>query len=484
MEPTGTSPSHDVSAPFLGGEPPHWAARGLAALLLIVLGAGVTGSIVIKVPETVRATFVLVPVGGADPIRAPRNGSVTTVRVAEGQTVRQGDPAFVLRAGSVGAGRAELEGLERHVAGTRERQALEREKHESQSRADGAEERRLEDRLVYLARRAEQTGTKRPVQEERYRSRLRALEAEAATLVREIEFKKGHLRLAREIASRHQVGYDRGFLSWMEYVKPQIEAERVGTDLAQLERRLEAAQERRVQLQAERRAEEIEWTLAVQEIEREGTDARGALARLRHESAARQAAFREADRHLREETDRAAIRITALSRELVNTATNEQTVLAPCTGTVLRLGARAAGAVVREGELLAEVACADTRLLAELTLPRNGVSRLRPGLGVKVLYDAFPYQRHGVRHGTVRWVSPASVSTDGPATFRGHVEIADTAIRVDGESRPLMAGMTGKAEVVVGRRALITYAFEPLRQLRENLAGVPDASVRRRASER
>ena len=122
--------------------------------------------------------------------------------------------------------------------------------------------------------------------------------------------------------------------------------------------------------------------------------------------------------------------------------------------------------------------------LAELTLPRSGVSRLRPGLGAKVLYDAFPYQRHGVRHGTVQWVSPASVTTDGPATFRAHVEIADTAIRVDGEPRPLMAGMTGQAEVVVGRRALITYAFEPLRQLRENLAGVPDASMPPRPPER
>jgi hypothetical protein len=72
-------------------------------------------------------------------------------------------------------------------------------------------------------------------------------------------------------------------------------------------------------------------------------------------------------------------------------------------------------------------------------------------------------------------VSPASVVTDGSAVFRAHVAIADVAIRVDGESRPLKAGMTGRAQVVVGRRPLITYAFEPLRQLRENLASVPDA---------
>ena len=36
--------------------------------------------------------------------------------------------------------------------------------------------------------------------------------------------------------------------------------------------------------------------------------------------------------------------------------------------------------------------------------------------------------------------------------------------------------MTGNVEIVVGRRALIAYAFEPLRALRENFsAGEPAA---------
>lgn len=477
MTPTSLEPdpSRDAAEPFLGADPPHWIARGLSTLLLVVLGVAVVASIVVRVPETVRTTFVLVPVGGADPIRAPRNGAVAAVHVTEGGAVREGAPAFVLRSASVGTGRAELDGLERQVGGADERQQLEREKYESQARADAADARRLDDRLAHLERKAEQTRAKREAQEERYRSRLHTLDAEVATLRREIEFKQGHLGLARQIADRHQGGFDKGFLSWMEYVKPQIEAERVGTDLAQLERRREAAQEQRVQLTAERRAEEIELGLAIEEIARERAEARGALARLRHETAARQAAYRELGRQLREETDRAGIRITALRRELAHSVANEQTVLAPCSGTVVRLGARAPSAVVQEGDLLAEVACAGTGLHAELTLPRTGVSRIRPGLGAKLLYDAFPYQRHGVRHGTVQWVSPASVVTDGSAVFRAHVAIADVAIRVDGESRPLKAGMTGRAEVVVGRRPLITYAFEPLRQLRENLASVPDA---------
>ena len=456
--------------PYLAAAPAPWAARGLAVVLLVLAGVAFAVSVLVQVPETVRATFVLVPIGGADPIRAPRSGAVAAVRVAEGHVVRAGEPAFVIRAASVGASRAELGGLERRAADGGERASLERERHESQARADAAEERRLEARLEHLAQRAAQLAAKRPAEEERYQARLRALEAEIATLGRELEFKTSHLALSREIAARHQGGYEKGFLSWMEYVRPKIEAERVGTDLSGLERQREASLARRAQLMAERRNEELESVLAVAAVEADMRDTRSGLERLRAEMTGRLAAGRERDRSLREERDREALRIDALRRDLADSHGDEQVVSAPCTGTVLRLGARAAGAVVQEGELLAEVACAETPLHAELSLPRDGVGRLRAGLGAKLLYDAFPYQRHGARAGRVTWVSPSVVASAGAGSFRAHVAIADGALRIDGRTQPLLVGMTGNVEIVVGRRALIAYAFEPLRALRENLS--------------
>ena len=47
--------------------------------------------------------------------------------------------------------------------------------------------------------------------------------------------------------------------------------------------------------------------------------------------------------------------------------------------------------LVREGETL----------LAELKLPEAGVGKLKSHQCVKLKYDAFPYQRHGVRYGRV-----------------------------------------------------------------------------------
>ena len=75
-----------------------------------------------------------------------------------------------------------------------------------------------------------------------------------------------------------------------------------------------------------------------------------------------------------------------------------------------------------------------------------------------------------MRYGTVRWVSPASGSAGEAAAFRVFADLDESALRIQGESRPLAPGMGGRAAVIVGRRSLVSYALEPLRQLRESLA--------------
>ena len=158
-----------------------------------------------------------------------------------------------------------------------------------------------------------------------------------------------------------------------------------------------------------------------------------------------------------------------LDREL-GRDNNELAVDAPCTGTILALRVQAPGAVVHESDVLAEIACAGARLQAELRLPQQGLALVGPGQPVKLMYDAFPYQRYGVRYGTVRWVSPASSATADGAAFRVFAELDESAMQVRNESRPLAPGMGGRAAIIVGRRSLVSYVFEPIRRLREDLA--------------
>jgi hypothetical protein len=148
---------------------------------------------------------------------------------------------------------------------------------------------------------------------------------------------------------------------------------------------------------------------------------------------------------------------------------NRLVMTAPCAGTVVKLAVRGRGTLVQEGDYLAEIACLDERLQAELKLPQRGMALLRSGQGVTLFYDAFPFQRYGARAATIRWISP----TGDEGGFRAFADLEVQWVPVGAERRALARGMGGRARVMVSRRSLVSYAFEPIRRLRENLAASP-----------
>ena len=87
-EPRSLAP--DAAEPFLESDPPHWAARGLSVMVMVVFAAALIASIVITLPETISSPFVLLPGRGADPIRASRGGVLVAVRITEGRRSRRG----------------------------------------------------------------------------------------------------------------------------------------------------------------------------------------------------------------------------------------------------------------------------------------------------------------------------------------------------------------------------------------------------------
>jgi membrane fusion protein len=396
-------------SPFLNPDPPHWAARGLSYVLLLLFAGAVAVAILLRVPETVATPFVLQPQRGADPVKASRGGIVAAVHATEGQNLEKGAPLFVIRSVPLGERAADLRSFQAQVLGHDASLANIRREQESQQQADREEAERLQLRLAHLAR--------------------------------SIEFKKEEQTLLKQVVTRFETLHKEGLIGWTEYAEQQLEANKVQAEMEGLESDIKETQK--------------------------------SVQKLAHESAARLAKFQEQVRQLDADRDKARIRIDPLQSELLNSKTNELTMFAPCAGTVLRLRVNSPGAYVPEGDVLCELACGGERLQAELAVPQKGLGRLQPGQAVKLLYDAFPYQRYGVQYGTVRWVSPASLASDPEVAFRAFVDLDDATIRVDGQPRSLKAGMRGTARVVVSRVRLITYAFEPLRQLRENLAASP-----------
>src|SRR4030095_6560648 len=91
-----------IARTFLALAPPHWAARGLSYAIIATVLIAAIAAVVIRLPETVSADFVLVPARGTDPVKAIRQGIVNKVFVSEGQSVNQGDVIATLRSESAG----------------------------------------------------------------------------------------------------------------------------------------------------------------------------------------------------------------------------------------------------------------------------------------------------------------------------------------------------------------------------------------------
>jgi membrane fusion protein len=400
------SPAAGALPPFLDPAPPPWAARAFASILLALFGAAVAAMILVQVPETVSAAFVLAPARGNDPVRALHNGTVTRVNVEDAQAVEQGGVLFVLASEPVGDRAAERQTLDARIEGGPGRLANEEQRYANRQRADAQEQQRLEQRLANLQQLA--------------------------------VLKQQQLTLSKEIAARMRQSLETGVSSWMDASRPQLDVDRLAGEL--------------------------------QQIQVDIADAKHTLDRLTFEMASNRAAFEELRRAIGEEATGFKARKRVLDEDPARRNGSAVEVTAPCAGTIVKLHVKNTGAVVHEGDLLAEVVCVGERLQAELQLPERGMALVRVGQSVKLMYDAFPYERYGVHFGTLRWVSPASTAGPGSIAFRALAELDSTSVGVAGQRRPVLPGMTGRASVVIGRRSLASYAIEPLRQLRESLA--------------
>lgn len=93
--------SLDAESDMLPQDPPPWIVRFTAWLLLGFLFLALVAAIVVKLPETVHCSFVLVPATGADPIQAPHAGIISRISVNEGAVVKKGAELFVLRSDEI-----------------------------------------------------------------------------------------------------------------------------------------------------------------------------------------------------------------------------------------------------------------------------------------------------------------------------------------------------------------------------------------------
>jgi membrane fusion protein len=160
-----------------------------------------------------------------------------------------------------------------------------------------------------------------------------------------------------------------------------------------------------------------------------------------------------------------------------NEAKRTVVIRAPEDGVVTAVLA-GKGHSVSPGSALASLLPADAKLQAQLFAPSSAVGFVRPQLQVQLRYQAFPYQKFGHHAGQVLQVSRTPLQATELASlplpealkampsaeplYRITVVLDQQAVQAYGQAQPLAAGMRLDADVMLDRRRLIEWIFEPL----------------------
>jgi membrane fusion protein len=144
-------------------------------------------------------------------------------------------------------------------------------------------------------------------------------------------------------------------------------------------------------------------------------------------------------------------------------------IKAPTSGRVSTLQA-SIGQVADPRHMQLEIIPLDSPLQAQLFFPTRAFGFVRPGQQVRILYDAFPYQKFGTYRGSVTNVSQTILTGNdatGPITLKEpayRVTVAPERPDIDayGLKMPLQPGMLLKADVILEQRSLMRWLLDPV----------------------
>lgn len=389
----------------------------LALLTLFVLiTAALVGVFLFKGGYTRKAhiTGYLVPDRGVLRLVPPQAGQVARIHVAEGQAVRRGDVLFVLS-----IDRSTLDG---------DTQATVLQSLDARRRS-----------LQEAARRA---ALLRQEQANALDRQLVHMREELAQMDAESEVYRQQLALREQDLAQYESLKDENFVSPAHLRTKKAEVLEGRAKLQGLKLRRATYTRDIAAVEARRREQPLQAMASLGEIERE-------LASLDEASAE-------------------------------NEARRQVVIRAPEDGVVTAVLADR-GHSVAPGSALASLLPVDARLQAQLFAPSSAVGFVRPRQLVQLRYQAFPYQKFGHHAGRVLRVSrtplqaaelaglPLPESIKGAPSaeplYRITVALEQQSVQAYGQPQPLVAGMQLEADVMLDRRRLIEWIFEPLLSL-------------------
>lgn len=144
------------------------------------------------------------------------------------------------------------------------------------------------------------------------------------------------------------------------------------------------------------------------------------------------------------------------------------TLQAPLDAVVLEIAKLSKGSIVQGAETFFTLVPLNVSLEAEIQVDAVDVGYIKQGHPVNVKIDAFPYQKHGTIDAKIRTISEDAFKKDSAGNpvantyYLSRLTLATPNLKSMKENARLLPGMTLSAEIVVGKRSVLSYLAWPL----------------------
>lgn len=179
----------------------------------------------------------------------------------------------------------------------------------------------------------------------------------------------------------------------------------------------------------------------------------------------------------RAQIDQVARQISELKEGLSQVEARRETVIhAPMAGVITNVAVNRGQSVADDAPLVT-VLPKGSGLHVELLVPTRAIGFVTKGSEVVLRYEAFPYERFGQYRGVITdigrnvWTSGERI---GPLSakepvYRVDVVLDKQSVTALGQELPLRPGMLVNADLLLEKRTLLEWLFEPVLQLKGRL---------------
>ncbi|MEW6374775.1 MAG: HlyD family type I secretion periplasmic adaptor subunit [Thermodesulfobacteriota bacterium] len=404
--------------------PPSPFGRILLWTIVLLMVVAFLWSYFGKVDEEVVARGKVIPDGMVKVIQPRETGVIRSIRVEEGQRVKEGDLLIELDPTMT---QAEVESSERSLAINRyEMTRLKAELRGEDIRGSGKDH----DRILLLQKDLKQA------REAEHRAKVASLElviSQKKTALQSAEESIVKLEKAVELVSKQEDALrqlaEKGYASMMEHLQRQKELVRTEKELNE---------QRKLSEQIRDGLKEAERNLEALKKERE----RSILGEIL-------------------EKERA---ITILEGEFIKASKRSQLekLYSPVNGTVHGLATHTIGGVVTSAQPIVTIVPEGTPLVVEAMALNKDIGFIQSGQKAELKLDTFPFQKYGTIEAELFYVSPdAQEDQKIGLVYKIKLRPKRFMIRVKEKDIPLTPGMAVTAEIKTGERRVIEFFISP-----------------------